>query len=106
MRAWPLIALLLLALLPLAAQDVQVLTATFTKNFERADDLDTRAAVVRDAVASKVPGMGAFYHKVLEFALQSAADIPADGRLREMVVLASATLAGGVSCLSPKMLYT
>ena len=93
MRAWPLIALLLLALLPLAAQDVQVLTATFTKNFERADDLDTRAAVVRDAVASKVPGMGAFYHKVLEFALQSAADIPADGRLREMVVLASGKVA-------------
>src|SRR5512146_1219989 len=93
MRAWPVIALVALALSPLAGQDVQVLTATFTKNFDRAEDLDTRVAVVRDAVASKVRGMGAFYRRVVEFVVGRAAEIAGDSRIAEMAGLALGRIA-------------
>jgi hypothetical protein len=93
MRAWPVVALAALALLPLAAQDVQVLTATFIRNFERAEDLDTRLAVVRDAVASKVAGMGAFYRGVIELVRRRAAETASDSRVREMAALALGRIA-------------
>ncbi len=93
MRAWPVIALVALALSPLGAQDVQVLTATFAKNFDRAEDLDTRVAVVRDAVASKVQGMGGFYRKVVEFVGGRAAETASESRIREMASLALGRIA-------------
>lgn len=93
MRAWPVFALLSLLLPPLEAQDVKALTGMFTRYFERAGDLESRAGIVRDAVASKVAGMGPFYQRVLEFAADHGAEVAGDSRLREMASLASARIA-------------
>jgi hypothetical protein len=93
MRRTPVLALLCLVLAPGWAQDIQVLTATFARNFERAEDLDTRLNVVRDAVASKVQGMGSFFQKVVVFVASKGADLQTETKLQEMAALALGKVA-------------
>ncbi len=93
MGAWLVLALAFLVLSPLGAQDARALTEMFGRYFEQAGDLDARAVVVRDAVASGVPGMGPFYGRVLEFVAGRGAEVQADRRLQEMASLAAARVA-------------
>lgn len=70
------------------AQDKEALLKAHMRNFKMAG-IEVKIQILEDAVSSGVKELGPLYVQALDYVLSNTALIPADGRLRQMVVLAA-----------------
>jgi len=70
------------------AQDKEALLKAHMRNFEMAG-IEVKIQILEDASASGVREFGSLYLQALDYVLSNTALIPADGRLRQMVVIAA-----------------
>ncbi len=70
------------------AQDKEALLKAHMRNFEMAG-IEVKIQILEDAAASGIKELGPLYLETLDYVLSNTALIPADGRLRQMVVLAA-----------------
>jgi len=80
--------LLMFAASTTRAQDKEVLLKAHIRNFEMAG-IEVKIQILEDAAASGIKEFGPLYFQALDYVLSNVALIPADGRLRQMVVLAA-----------------
>jgi len=81
-------ALLIFAATTTGAQDKEALLKAHMRNFEMAG-IEVKIQILEDAAASGVKELGPLYLQALDYVLSNTALIPADGRLRQIVVLAA-----------------
>jgi hypothetical protein len=70
------------------AQDKEALLKAHLRNFEIAG-VEVKIQILEDAAASGIKELGPLFLQALDFVLSNTALIPADGRLRQIVVLAA-----------------
>ncbi len=81
-------ALLMFAATTTRAQDKEALLKAHMRNFEMAG-IEVKIQILEDAAASGIKELGPLYLQALDYVLSNTALIPADGRLRQIVVLAA-----------------
>lgn len=80
--------LLMFSSAAIRAQDKEALLKAHMRNFEMAG-IEVKIQILEDAAASGIKELGPLYLETLDYVLSNTALIPADGRLRQMVVLAA-----------------
>ncbi|MQY77106.1 MAG: hypothetical protein GH155_05680 [Spirochaeta sp.] len=70
------------------AQDKEALLKAHLRNFEMAG-IEVKIQILEDAAASGIKELGPLYLQALDYVLSNTALITADGRLRQMVVVAA-----------------
>lgn len=89
-------ALLMFAATTTRAQDKEALLKAHMRNFEMAG-IEVKIQILEDATASGIKELGPLYLQALDYVLSNTALIPADGRLRQIVVLAAGQIKEGGS---------
>ena len=76
-----------------AAQDARTLADAYSRSFETSTSMQTKLNVVGDAARSGLAGLGPFYHRVIEYAVDNAPSIATDPLLGSVAIIAAGKIA-------------